>query len=197
MATLTQQDIDVYLQLTGCKYSELAYNYANDLRYGRKCAVKNLNNLSILNNYIELLECYSIEVLSEGTLEVESIAIGDTIQVFVGGTAITPIITVPVTNVTTVMNNVKNQINEHSEYTAVFPGVLRAGEIEIEGFCENEDLTVTLTGNPDSSIVVTGLQGGLCQNNCITELQAQSIKDKISSLTKICFQRINFPYTEA
>ena len=60
MLYLTQQDINVRLQLAGCAYSDLALRFRNDLIYGRKCVTKNRTNLMLLNVYLEILECYSI-----------------------------------------------------------------------------------------------------------------------------------------
>lgn len=58
--SLNQTDLSVRLQLLGCKYSELANTYADNLKYGQKCANSNLKNLLLLNSLIEILECYTI-----------------------------------------------------------------------------------------------------------------------------------------
>jgi len=59
MAELTQQDIDVRLQLAGQAYGCLTNLYANDLKWGRKC--DNEENLFLLNAYLELVESYHID----------------------------------------------------------------------------------------------------------------------------------------
>ena len=60
MATLSQQDLDVRLQLIGCEYGTLTTTFANNLKWGRKCAKKDWKNLILLSVYISLLEDYHV-----------------------------------------------------------------------------------------------------------------------------------------
>ena len=71
MSSITQQDINVRLQLSGCAFSDLALRFNNDLRYGRKCVTKNRIDLMLLNIYIEMLECYNIDSTSNCLTEDE------------------------------------------------------------------------------------------------------------------------------
>ena len=57
---LNQTDINVRLQLSGQAYSEMGKQLSDDFRYGRNCSVKHLNNLALLNVYIEILEQYQV-----------------------------------------------------------------------------------------------------------------------------------------
>ena len=100
MATLSQLDINVRLQLSGQKYSEMMYKYIDSLRWGKKSSIIEQNKLYLLGVYIELLMNYRI---------------------------------------------------------------LSCGETDT--------------------------------NNCITETEAQSVCDKISKLTNLCFQPLGFNYT--
>ena len=59
MSSPTQLDITVRMQLAGEAYSELVNEYANDLKWGRKC--NKFEDIFFLNAYIELLECYDVD----------------------------------------------------------------------------------------------------------------------------------------
>jgi len=61
MATTNSTDLLVRLQLAGCKYGDLALEYVNDLKFGRKCATKHQWELFLLNVYLEILECHEID----------------------------------------------------------------------------------------------------------------------------------------
>lgn len=62
---INSTDLVIRLQLSGCKYGELALEYINDLKYGRKCATKHQWELFLLNVYLEILECHDLD--SENT----------------------------------------------------------------------------------------------------------------------------------
>lgn len=57
---LNQNDINARLQLSCCKYAELANAYANNLKYGIKTCKENVDKLLLINGYIELLKKYKI-----------------------------------------------------------------------------------------------------------------------------------------
>ena len=58
---MNETDLIVRLQLIGCKYGSMFNTQVNDLKWGRKCAKKNLWNLFILNMYLEILECHELD----------------------------------------------------------------------------------------------------------------------------------------
>lgn len=60
MATLSQLDINTYLQLARCCYSDLSVVFANDLNYGRKCTIKDRLNLAMLGILLEILDGYNV-----------------------------------------------------------------------------------------------------------------------------------------
>ena len=64
MDYISQQDLDVRMQLTGCKFGQLTNEFADNLKYGRKCIVENQRNLVLLNAYLELLECYKVALIN-------------------------------------------------------------------------------------------------------------------------------------
>lgn len=57
---MNSTDFLVRMQLIGCKYGTLANTWVNDLKFGRKCAIKNKWNLFLLNMYLEILECHEL-----------------------------------------------------------------------------------------------------------------------------------------
>lgn len=193
MADLNQTDIDVRLQLTGCEFSELANTFANDLKYGRKCATTNQRNLLLLNAYIELIECLNVETLAVGSVFIQSLVLNDVTDLLINGVSIIggPY-TVISTNTNLTMSALTNYINTNTSYTAVYNGGKLA--INITGTCEN--FTITATTTKESVITTENGTGGICTtNNCITEIELQGVMDNISKLTKICFQPIGFEYT--
>lgn len=205
MANLSQQDIDVRLQLAGCAYATLAEEFRKDLIYGKKCTVKDKLNLALLNIYIEMLECYNFlnetEVLSTGELTITSVFDGNILTFYVGGIPITGAINISSSSVPDATTAIVNAINSYSDsYTAVSPG---SGRVTITGPCTNEELTYTFTVGVFAAPVITGsgMTGGTCvvteENNCVTEEEIQEIIEKISKLTDICFQAIGFNYTES
>tara|TARA_R110000868_G_scaffold63178_2_gene190413 strand:- start:1101 stop:1391 length:291 start_codon:yes stop_codon:yes gene_type:complete len=60
MANISQTDLIVRLQLLGCKYGELSSTFANNLKFGRKCAKTEWKKLILLGVYISILEDYHI-----------------------------------------------------------------------------------------------------------------------------------------
>ncbi len=80
MLVLNQTDLDVRLQIAGCKYAEIANAYANTLKYGLKCSSDNLNKLLLLNGYIEILENYIVGSDKNCISEVEIQLICDNIS---------------------------------------------------------------------------------------------------------------------
>ena len=93
MNYISQQDLDVRMQLTGCKFSQLTNEFADNLKYGRKCIVENQRNLVLLNAYLELLECYKVALIIEEQLSTGSITlsydISATISLSIGDLLIT------------------------------------------------------------------------------------------------------------
>ncbi len=202
--SISQQDLDVRLQLTGCKYGELANRYANDLKYGKKCANTNGRNLALLNAYLELMGCYNVsvpETLSEGSFQITTLTVGFTLEIFIDGVSITGVQTSISTNRNTTMHALVGIINNYqSTYTAVINETEDLHSVDLYGPCEGGLLTYE-TNSEDSAIVLstTDLENGVCEVeyvNCLTENELLVVFDKISDLTNICFQPIGFTYTE-
>lgn len=60
MAILSQLDINVYLQLANCCYSNMSKQFADDLRWGRKCTKERRINLILLASALEILNMYQV-----------------------------------------------------------------------------------------------------------------------------------------
>lgn len=62
---MTQEDLLVRIQLIGMKISSLGNQYATDLKLGKKCALKDRNDLIVLEGILQLLQC--IDVYNENS----------------------------------------------------------------------------------------------------------------------------------
>lgn len=58
--TVSQQDIDVRLQLITCKYADLANKYSNALKWGLKESVYSWKKLILLDAYVSLIKDYDV-----------------------------------------------------------------------------------------------------------------------------------------
>lgn len=189
--TISQQDIDVRLQLTGCKLGELTNLLANDLKYGRKCAKENQKLILLLNAYTELIECYSVSdikgyiLITFGTLPINT-----EVQFFANGEAISDLITISTATATEQAIELATAINSYStSYTAgyIMNRSKNITSLYIYTPCSNPEVTVVRNGG--SPRVLDYVNYGKCSpfTNCITQDQLLVILDNISKLTKICF----------
>lgn len=80
MLVFNQTDLNVRLQISSCKYAEIASAYANNLKYGIPCSRANLNKLILLNGYIDLLENYQVGSDKNCITEKEAQEIADKIS---------------------------------------------------------------------------------------------------------------------
>ena len=80
MLKFNQVDLNVRLQISSCKYAEIANAYANNLKYGISCSKSNLNKLILLNGYIDLLKNYEVGSDKNCITEQEAQEIADKIS---------------------------------------------------------------------------------------------------------------------
>jgi len=201
---ISQIDLTTRLQLSGCKFSELAQRFNKDLLYGKKCVTENRTDLMLLNVYLEMLECYKVgipEVRSHGNFQITVLNIGYTLEIFINGISITGVQTSITTNRNTTMNALVGIINNYqSTYTAVINQTQDLYSVDLYGPCEGGTLTYT-TDSIDGGIElsVTDLKNGVCAveyDNCLTEEELEVVFDKISDLTTLCFKPLGFTYEE-
>lgn len=202
---ISQQDLNVRLQLAGCKFSDLAQRFNKDLLYGRKCVTENRTDLMLLNVYLEMLECYRIgipEVQSVGSFQITTLTLGFTLEVFVDGVSITGVQTAIISNRNTAMTALVTIINNYqSTYTAVLNTENDLYKVDLYGPCTGGEVTYETNATMGEIVLSTeDLTGGVCAveyDNCLTEDELKTIIDKISTLTGLCFQPYGFTYSES
>ena len=84
MLYFNETDLLVRIQLSICKYAELANAYSNNLKYGIKCCDSNLNKLLLLNGYINILKNYKPNSSNNCLTENEVQIISDNISKLTG-----------------------------------------------------------------------------------------------------------------
>lgn len=202
MDYISQQDLDVRLQLTGCKFSQLTNEFADNLKYGRKCIVENQRNLVLLNAYLELLECYKVKLIIEEQLSTGSISFNfaaASISILINEVEITPLLMIEdyydVEYIVSQFNLNQSEIvassnNGNSDFTLNFTGP-----------CTNSVIDILYDDGKESTTYTVDVKGGVCASttvykNCITEEELALMLDKISKLINICFQPYDFTYTD-
>ena len=203
MDYISQQDLDVRMQLTGCKFGQLTNEFADNLKYGRKCIVENQRNLVLLNAYLELLECYKVALIIEEQLSTGSITlsydISATISISIGDLLITP--PMPIDN-SEEINDIVNLFNTNqSEIVASSDNGNNDFTLNFTGPCTNSVIDILYEDDKESTTYAVNVEGGVCASttvykNCITEEQLALMLDKISKLINICFQPYDFTYTD-
>jgi hypothetical protein len=211
--SISQQDLTVRLQLTGCAYSKLANEFADNLKYGRKCAIDNEKTLLLLNAYIELIECYKLDTTIVSTNTTASFNIADYMD---GGAALLSTVQfvfdgVVVGGAYAVLSeldllHIVDQLNLlQSDYVVALTGsgIFKPTIFTFTGSCSTTiPISVILSYGERSELLPLTLTLGECEsggikkyNNCISEVQLLSIFDKISKITGVCFQPLGFTYT--
>jgi len=203
MDYISQQDLDVRMQLTGCKFGQLTNEFADNLKYGRKCIVENQRNLVLLNAYLELLECYKVALIIEEKLSTGSITfsydIVATISISIGDLLITSPMPISsqseVGDIVNLFNTNQSEIvvssdNENNDFTLNFTGP-----------CTDSVIDILYDNAKESTTYTVDVKNGVCASttvykNCITEEQIALMLDKISKLINICFQPYDFTYTD-
>jgi len=203
MDYISQQDLDVRMQLTGCKFGQLTNEFADNLKYGRKCIVENQKNLVLLNAYLELLECYKVALIIEEQLSTGSITlsydISATISISIGDLLITR--PMPIDN-SEEINDIVNLFNTNqSEIVASSDNGNNDFTLNFTGPCTNSVIDILYEDYKESTTYAVNVEGGVCASttvykNCITEEQLALMLDKISKLINICFQPYDFTYTD-
>ena len=210
MTYISQQDLDVRLQLTGCKLSELINTYVQDLKWGRKCSEKRLSDLILLNAYVELLECYQVAV-DESTVAVPStVTISWTFDTeleatgyeFNGSVVLSQ---KRITYASFAADLVTLNSNMPTGYSVTGVAINDANyTLTFNGPCDGTGTVFinTIKSSPALPATTYTLAAGTCAvtstviyDNCITETQALKMLDNISKLYRLCFQSLGFVYS--
>jgi len=202
MDYISQQDLDVRMQLTGCKFGQLTNEFADNLKYGRKCIVENQRNLVLLNAYLELLECYKVALIIEEQPSTGAITFSfaaASISISINGVEITPLLMIEdsydVEYIVSEFNLNQSEIvaslnSQENEFTLNFTGP-----------CTDSVIDILYDNAKESTTYTVDVKNGVCASttvykNCITEEQIALMLDKISKLINICFQPYDFTYTD-
>lgn len=192
---LTQQDLDVRLQLINCCIGEKTADLLAKIKIGAKTVPCNLQELQVMQEMIEILKCYDVtleEVLATGSVTMNSSTPDTIINVSIGGISISGdlVITTSDTNAqTAILCDLINSFQ--STYTAVLNTDNVQYVIELTGTCTNQLVTV----ESEDTIVIEDLEGGVClTDNCLTEVQVQAMFNWMAKKCGICFQPPGFDY---
>ncbi len=205
MANLSQQDLDVRLQLSSCCSGTKGGELLSKIKVGSKDVNCKLQDLQVIQGMLKYLKCYKplveTETLATGTIEINTIDIGDSAQFFINGIPITDVSLSGTSNETTAMIALTNAINTYqTTYTAEFDPLSGSkGIVRIVGTCDNNILSINVTSGTITT-TLTGMYGGTCEvtenDNCLTEVQTQSMFNYLATKCKECFQPIGFSYTD-
>ena len=192
MAHISQQDLDVRLQLTSCELGDMTARLLAKIKIGSKdvhCKLQELQILQIMLGYIKCYDVTLVEVLATGTIVINTIVTDDTVNIKVNGISISGTYIAGSSTEATEMIALTAAINAYQDvYTAVYD----AGAITITSlYCDTLLMEAVVT---DAVVTVTGLTGTCLIDNCITEDDLISMFDYISKKTGICFQPMGFSY---
>lgn len=194
MTYLTSIDLLIRQQLILQKIAELGNVYADDLRCGKKCELKDRDKLLMLEIYNELINDYKLAsngINSIATIEIQFLTPGkvfNVYQFFVDGTPITDVLQYTLTGIDDNLNVLNSIVNSINTYQNIFTATLSETTVIVNGPCTNGLMTseTLLCG-----FIYTNFTGGICNElittNCITEEQIQTLFDTISEEYNICF----------
>lgn len=210
--TLSQQDLNVRLQKTGCCVGQEAKRLAQYYLYGSECAEEQLQKVTILNAYLDILSCYKVQATTATNWEyvfdlyaIKVLPIGSVIDVFIGGELITSYTTQTV-EICTELNSLAAVIQANSNVisvTTVCNIEINKAEITVTVPCNMSPAYVkSYYSTADTDVTtyynVYTKQEGKCitqdEDNCITEEQINKIVENISVMCKDCFKPAGFAY---
>jgi len=200
--SISQQDLNVRLQLLNCCIGTMAGILVDKIKIGAKDVNCKLQELQVLQRMLKYIQCYKVsieEVQSVGGFQITVLNIGYTLEIFVNGVSITGVQTAVTTNRNTTMHALVDIINAYqSVYTASINETGDLHSVILHGPCEGGIVTYetdSLDGNIEVS--TTDLEGGVCgeeYDNCLTETQLLSMIDWMATKCGICFQPLGFNY---
>jgi len=213
---LSQQDLNVRLQKTGCCVGQEAKRLAQYYLYGSECAEEQLQKVTILNAYLDILSCYQVENTTS-TNWVYFLDFTDLLDYYFGTTNTIKII---------IGDQIVLDYVAPVEYTlcglvTYMCGLIEANPNIISAVptCDGKNVSMTITaacnmtpasatvykeydGYPNDSelynVPTFTVQSGKCPNNgednCVTEEQINKIIENISVMCKDCFKPAGFAY---
>lgn len=187
-----QENYNIRLQKLICCIGNIGGEIQSMIAVGNDCYKEKLEKLKILQGYLEVLECYSLEeeTLSTAIIDISEISGADeTIEIFVNGISISGEYITTSSDHDIEEEGLVSQINN---YQSVYVAVRANSIITITGTCSNNILTA-LTSN-GVELDITNFSGGNCVDNCVTEDQVLSMFDRVSTYCDICFPNPEYIY---
>lgn len=207
---LSQQDLDVRLQKIGCCAGAQAKLLAQYYMYGSECKEEQLQKLTILNAYLDILSCYKVQATTATDWvyvvdvdSIKSLPIGAQIDVFIGGELIATYITkttetcneigglnVAISNNPNVISSIGSCAKSDNTITITVPCNMTPAYVKTYYGADTTDYT--------SYFPVYVAQEGKCitgdEDNCVTEEQIEVILENIAIMCKECFKPNGFAY---
>lgn len=218
---LSQQDLDVRLQKIGCCTGAQAKQLAQYYMYGSECNEEQLQKLTLLNAYLDILSCYKVQATTDtdwvyvfdfSTIKSLPVSIPGYIytelEIFIGGNSMGSV-SINSGNTCGILGDLNNQISQNEN---IISSVLTCGE---------NDIYITTTAKCNMSpayarayftidfgselqlyymiyFPVYVQQKGKCitgdKDNCVTEKQVEVILENIAIMCKDCFKPNGFAY---
>lgn len=207
---LSQQDLDVRLQKIGCCAGAQAKLLAQYYMYGSECKEEQLQKLTILNAYLDILSCYKVQATTDTNWiyvidldQIKLLPAGAQIDVFIGGELITSYTTKTTETCneigglnTAILTNsdIISSVNVCNETTKQITVTVPCDMTPayVKGYYNDGDVDYT------SYFPVYVSQEGKCitgdEDNCVTEEQVEVILENIAIMCKECFKPNGFAY---
>ena len=117
---LSQQDLEVRLQKTGCCVGHEAKRLAQYYLYGSECAEEQLQKVTILNAYLDILSCYKVQATTATNWiyvidlnDITLLGLDSTIEIYIGGELIVEYIIIS-ENICDELDNIVTAIKANS-----------------------------------------------------------------------------------
>ncbi len=208
--SLSQQDLNVRLQKIGCCTGEQAKLAARYYLYGSECAEEQLQKLTLLNAYLDILSCYNVQSTTNTDWYYEidfsyltAINIGDVFKIYINGQLILDYTTTTIDKCSEITSMVNLLLANPDIISVVsYCNISNAG-IRIKVGCDMIlPYCIRGYGVDDSYkavyLPIYTLEKGKCitgdADNCITEAQVEVMLENIAIMCKDCFKPNGFGY---
>jgi len=199
MSILSQQDLNVRLQLLNCCIGTKAGILVDKIKIGAKDVNCKLQDLQVMQNMLKYIQCYNVNTgdgRSSGSIQIITLNVGFTLGMTINGTELIPTFTIATNDRNFTMDAFVTYINStQTTYTAVLNTDDALYSIELYGPCANADIVYTTNAPKEEvELLITDLTTEGCRENCLTETQVISMIDWMANKCGICFQPPGFNY---
>jgi hypothetical protein len=190
---ITQENLNIRLQRLNCCIGNLGGEVQGLIAIGDSCYKEKLAILKVLQGYLEALQCYTLNTnvtTASGSITLDSLFVNDEIlQVLADGVPIMEPVTLVFDPIYS-FNSIVAAINDYGTYSAEVAIDFKSMIIASTS-CDNPTLTFL---NPITGVTLSGFEGGLCLENCLTEKQILTMFDKVSEYCNICFPNSEYTF---